>query len=81
MAITRRYKENVKSFFSKNKNITKKNPGDSFHQALTSFSFLGFIFSDFSHNKFLKLLMDMENNIVKFREFIMSNIRKKNVKN
>jgi hypothetical protein len=66
--------ENVKSFFSKNKKSThnEKNSEDSSHQALTNFSFSEFLSSDFRHNKFLKLLL--ENNMAKFREFIVTKI-------
>jgi hypothetical protein len=48
-AITWWYMENVKSFFSKNKNSTHndKNSGDSSHQALIYFSSSEFLSSDF----------------------------------
>jgi hypothetical protein len=57
MALTWRYMEEVKSFFSKNKNSTHndKNSGDSSHQALTYFSFSEFLSSDFRHKKFTRL--------------------------
>jgi hypothetical protein len=48
----------------------EKNSGDSSHQVLTNFSFSELLTSDFRQNKFLKFLI--ENNVVKFREFIVT---------
>jgi hypothetical protein len=49
-----------------------KHSGDSSHRALNNFSFSEYLSSDFHRNKFLNFFM--ENNMAKFREFIMTKI-------